>query len=156
MVTQVRTRWGRAIAVVGAVVVTVAVAGCGSEPAPVTPADYLGALAAICTDTSARLDALPTAPEEITVADLATSAASALDNEATRVDRLDPPDPLADDHRAFVGNTVEQADAWRVLAGTDPGGGDLVEATDLIRQLVAGRNDLSSEMGVPDCRRDGL
>ncbi len=137
------------------VLVAVLVAGCGSEPEPATPAAYRAELAAICTDTTARLDALPPAPEQITVVDLATSAASVLDNEASRVDRLEVPESLEDDHRAFVGNTVEQADAWRALADVEPDG-DLVATTGLIRQLVAGRNELASEMGVADCRRDGL
>lgn len=133
--------------------------GCASEPEPVTRADYVAALAAICTDTTKRLDELPTAPDQISVPDLATSAASVLDTEATRANRLEVPDDdqLDDDHRAFVRNTDEQADAWRAVAAAsaDPSG-DLVASTDLIRQLVAGRNDLVDEMGVADCRRDGL
>lgn len=147
------------ISLAAAIGAGVAMIGCASEPAPVTRADYASALAAICTETTARLDELPQAPDQISVSDLATSAASVLDNEATRANRLEPPDDdqLDDDHRAFVSNTGEQADAWRAVADAtaDPAG-DLPGATDLIRQLVAGRNELVDEMGVPDCRRDGL
>jgi len=133
-------------------------ASCSSEPAAVTRADYVAALAAICTETTARFAELPSAPDQISVVDLATSAASLLDNEATRANRLDTPDDdqLDDDHRAFVRNTVEQADAWRqVSAAAASPSADLVASTDLIRQLVGGRNDLATEMGVLDCRRDG-
>lgn len=149
----------RVVAIPGAVLSATALIGCASEPAPVTRADYVAALTSICVDTTTRLDELPPAPDQISVVDLATSAASTLDNEAARANRLEVPDDdqLDDDHRAFVRNTDEQADAWRAVAdaSADPAG-DLIASTDLIRQLVAGRNDLVDEMGVPDCRRDGL
>lgn len=145
-------------AAVATIVVAAGLISCTSEPEPATPEDYLAGLAAICTETTDRLAALPTAPDQISVVDLATSAASLLDNEALRADRLDVPadDQLEDDHRAFVRNTIEQADAWRAIAAADDPATDLVPTTDLIRQLVGGRNDLSAAMDVPECRRDGL
>lgn len=139
--------------------VAAVLAACSSEPESVTSADYVAALATVCAETTEGLAALPPAPDQISVADLAASAASLLENESSRADRLDLPDDdqLGDDHRAFIRNTDEQADAWRKVAtaAADPGA-DLVATTDLIRQLVAGRNDLVTEMGVPECRRDGL
>jgi hypothetical protein len=127
------------------------VAACSSEPAPVTEADYLVELQAICADTTSTIDALPRPPEEIPVAAFATSAASALDNEAERVRALDVPAEVADDHRAFVRNTDEQAAAWRAIstAGDD----ELDELTVRVGELIRGRNDLAEEMGAPGCRR---
>ena len=141
--------------------VVVAGAGCGDTAEPVTYADYLGELQAICTSTTEQLLALPAAPEQIAVADLATSAAGLLDDEATRVSRLDVPtgddvpvDDLDADHRAFVRNTQEQADAWRAVAVAAPD--DLAESTQLIAQLVGGRNELADSMGAPSCVRGNL
>jgi len=141
--------------------VVVAGAGCGDAVEPVTYADYLGELQAICTSTTEQLLALPAAPEQIAVADLATSAAGLLDDEATRVSRLDVPtgddvpvDDLDADHRAFVRNTQEQADAWRAVAVAAPD--DLAESTQLIAQLVGGRNELADSMGAPSCVRGNL
>jgi hypothetical protein len=129
-------------------------AACADETPPVTAADYRTALGAICAESTERLEALPPAPDQIAVVDLATSVASILDNEAARAERLEVPDDdvVEADHRAFVRNTDEQADAWRVLTTADA---DVVATTDLIRQLVAGRNDLVADMGVAGCRRDG-
>jgi hypothetical protein len=133
---------------------------CGSEPAePAGFDEYVVQLEAICASASDQLLALPSAPEQIAVADLATSASLVLDDEATRVDRLTVPtgedvplDDLEGDHRAFVRNTREQADAWRAVADTD----DLAAATELIAQLVGGRNELARSMLVPGCVRGGL
>ncbi|MGA7759741.1 MAG: hypothetical protein WBL31_03395 [Ilumatobacteraceae bacterium] len=132
-----------------------AIAGCGDTEEPVTAEAYLGSLEAICIDTTAELQMLPAPPEQISVTDFATRAAELLDGEAARVDRLDVPDDatLRGDHRAFVRNTEEQADAWRSIAGG--GSADLVTSADLVRQLVLGRNDLAEEMGAPACRREG-
>ncbi len=137
------------------------VVGCSDTVEPVTYADYLGELQAICTATTEQLLALPAAPEQIAVADLATSAAGLLDDEATRVGRLDVPsgddvpvDDLDGDHRAFVRNTQEQADAWRAVAVAGPD--DLAESTQLIAQLVGGRNELADAMGAPSCVRGDL
>lgn len=126
-----------------------------------TMADYLTELQAICSATTSQLQALPKAPEQISVTDLATRAAELLDGEATQVDRLAIPtgsdvtvDGLAGDHRAFVRNTQEQADAWRTVAtGASTG---LADSTKLIAQLVGGRNELAGSMGAPGCVRGDL
>ena len=138
-----------------------AVTSCSDVVEPVTYDDYLSDLQAICTSTTEQLLALPAAPEQIAVADLATSAAGLLDDEATRVSRLDVPsgddvavDDLDGDHRAFVRNTEEQADAWRAVAIAEPD--ELAESTQLIAQLVGGRNELAASMGAPGCVRGDL
>jgi hypothetical protein len=149
-----------------AVIAVVLAAGCATETDdPVTFDEYVAELETICGTTTERLTALPSAPEQIAVADLATSAAEILDDEASRVDRLAVPgddglgdrtDPGADlegDHRAFVRNTREQAAAWRTVAA---GGDDLAADTELIAQLVGGRNELARSMGVEGCVRGGL
>ena len=128
-------------------------AACGSDAIEVTPTDYLADLQSICVDTTATLDALPRPPEQISVADFATSAAGALDNEAERARALDVPDDLADDHRAFVRNTDEQATAWRSIATVGDDSARLDELTVRIGELIRGRNDLVDEMGATDCRR---
>ncbi len=128
-------------------------AACGSEPVEVTPADYLADLQTICVDTTATLDAIPQPPEQITVADFATSAASALDDEAEQARSLDVPDDLADDHRAFVRNTDDQAAAWQAVATVGDDNARLDELTVRIGGLIRGRNDLVDEMGAPGCRR---
>lgn len=140
--------------------IAVVAGGCGSEAAdPVGFDEYVVRLEAICTSATDQLLALPSAPDQIAVADLATSAALVLDDEAARADRLAVPaggdvplDDLEGDHRAFVRNTREQADAWRAVADTD----DLAAATELIAQLVGGRNELARSMQVPGCVRGGL
>lgn len=146
----------------GLVVVGTLVAATACEddaPEPVSYDDYVTGLAAICSATTAELAALPSAPDQIAVADLATSAAQILDDEATQADRLAVPtgadvpvDDLAGDHRAFVRNTREQADAWRSIAAAE----DLAPATELVAQLVGGRNELVRQMGVDECARGGL
>ncbi len=123
---------------------------CASEPAAVTAADYLDALQAVCAETTAAFEALPTPPDQISIADFATSAASALDNEAEQSRVIAVPDELADDHRAFVQNTSDQATTWRSIASA---GDDIGDLTVRIGQLVRGRNDLVDEMGAPECRR---
>ncbi len=137
------------------------VTGCNDVVEPVTYDEYLSELQAICTSTTEQLLALPAAPEQIAVADLATSAAGLLDDEATRVSRLDVPsgddvsvDDLDGDHRAFVRNTQEQAEAWRAVAVAAPD--ELAASTQLIAQLVGGRNELADSMGAPRCVRGDL
>lgn len=144
----------------GVVAALLAAGACGGEAAdPVGFDDYVAELEAICASATEELLALPSAPDQIAVADLATSASLVLDDEAARVDRLAVPtgddvplDDLEGDHRAFVRNTREQADAWRAVADTD----DLAAATELIAQLVGGRNELARSMQVPGCVRGGL
>jgi hypothetical protein len=128
-------------------------AACGSEPTVVTDEEYLADLEAICADTSATLDALPRPPEQISVAEFATSAAGALDNEAEQARSLQVPSDLAADHRAFVRNTDEQAAAWRAIASAGQDSAQLGESTVRIGELIRGRNDLVDEMGAPACRR---
>jgi hypothetical protein len=128
-------------------------AACASEPVEVTPTAYLADLQSICVDTTTTLDALPRPPEQISVADFATSAAGALDNEAERSRALDVPDELADDHRAFVRNTDEQVVAWRSIATVGDDSARLDELTVRIGELIRGRNDLVDDMGATDCRR---
>ncbi len=149
-------------------------AGCADAETPVTRADYLSDLQAICASTTAELDALPEPPELISVADFATSAADSLDREAQRVDRLVVPaadDPNSDDpnsatisdadpdgdHRAFVANTRDQATAWRAIAEVARSGSDdIADSTELVAQLVGGRNELAEQMGAAECVRGGL
>ncbi len=128
-------------------------AACGSEAAPLTEADYLADLQSICVDTTATLDAIPQPPEQISVADFATSAAGALDNEAEQARALGVPDEVASDHRAFVRNTDEQVAAWRAIATVGDDSARLDELTVRIGELVRGRNDLVDEMGATGCRR---
>jgi len=139
-----------------AIVLIATAASCASELAPVTEADYLADLQAICAATTATLDALPQPPEQITVADFATSAASALGNEAERARSLDVPDvpaELDDDHRAFILNTDEQSAAWTAIANAGDDNARLGELTVRVGELVRGRNDLADGMGAPACRR---
>ncbi len=141
----------RAVAV--ALVVVLVATACGSEPAPVTEADYLDGLQAICADTAATIDALPQPPEQISVADFAASAAGALDNEAERVRALRVPDELVADHRGFIRNTDEQATAWRAIAAAGQDSSQLDQSIVRVGELIRGRNDLVDEMGAPGCRR---
>jgi hypothetical protein len=136
-------------------------ASCGDTAEPVTFDDYLADLQSICASTTDQLLALPAVPEQIAVSDLATSAASLLEDEANQVSRLDVPagddvtvDDLDGDHRAFIRNTQEQAAAWRAVAVAGPD--DLAESTQLIAQLVGGRNELADSMGAPTCVRGDL
>jgi hypothetical protein len=132
-------------------VALLAVAACGSEPAAITAESYLAALEDVCEATTETLDALPSPPEQITVAEFATSAASALDNEAEQVRSLAVPDEFDDDHRAFIRNTDEQAATWRSIAAARDD--QLDELTVRVGELVRGRNDLADDMGAPSCRR---
>jgi hypothetical protein len=132
-------------------VALLAVAACGSEPAAITAESYLAALEDVCEATTDTLDALPSPPEQITVTEFATSAASALDNEAEQVRSLAVPDEFDDDHRAFIRNTDEQAATWRSIAAARDE--QLGELTVRVGELVRGRNDLADDMGAPSCRR---
>lgn len=126
-------------------------AACSSEPTAITSADYLESLESVCAQTTATLDALPRPPEQITVAEFATSAASALDNESERARALEVPADAGADHRAFIRNTDEQAAAWRSIATASDA--QLDEFTVRVGELIRGRNDLADEMGAPGCRR---
>ncbi len=141
--------WARSIA--GAIVAIILATSCGSEPVAVTPADYIETLETLCEQTAATLEALPRPPEQITVAEFATSAASALDNESERARALDVPTEIGDDHRAFIRNTDEQATTWRSIATASED--QLGELTVRVGELIRGRNDLVDEMGASGCRR---
>lgn len=142
-------------AIVAALAVTLALGACGSEPpAEVTADEYLATLDALCAQTNATLADIPAPPEQISVAEFARSAAGALDNEASRMRRLDVPDEFEADHRALIRNTEEQAAAWSAISNrTDADEDDLVDTTTLIAQLLLGRDDLLTEMGATGCRR---
>jgi hypothetical protein len=141
----------RVRSVATAIALATALAACASEPAVVTEADYLVDLQAICADTTATIEALPRPPEEIPVAAFASSAASALGNEAERARSLTVPDSVSDDHRAFVRNTDEQVLAWRAIS--EAGDDELDELTIRVGELIRGRNDLVVEMGAAGCQR---
>lgn len=141
-----RGRWA-AVLIVAVILAT----SCSSEPVAVTAADYIATLEAVCAQTTATLEALPSPPEQITVAEFAASAASALDNESERARALDVPGEIGDDHRAFIRNTEEQAATWRSIATA--GDDQLGELTVRVGELIRGRNDLVDEMGAPGCRR---
>lgn len=128
----------------------IALVGCTSEPATVTADEFLVELQAICAETADGLDALPEPPEQISVTDFATEAATLLAGEADQIRRLDAPSELDDDQRAFVRNTDEQAAAWRTVADDQE---ELADVTTQIAELIFGRNDLADEMGATGCRR---
>ena len=127
------------------------VTSCSSEPVVITAADYTATLEAVCAETTATLEALPLPPEQITVAEFATSAASVIDNEAERARALDVPGEIGEDHRAFIRNTDDQAATWRSIATA--GDDELGALTVRVGELIRGRNDLVAEMGAPGCRR---
>ncbi len=153
----------RPVALATLALASVALVACDDDPtdpaggggSDAATADYAADLAAACTAADEALDALPSPPEEISPDDFAGEVALVLEAEAEAARRLRPPDELADDHRAFVRNTDDQARAWRTVAetvGTDP---DAMNALSTrILELSLGRDDLSTEMGVDACRRD--
>lgn len=119
-----------------------------------TDAPYEARMAAQCTATADALAALAEPDDAATVAAFSASAAEILRDEAEVMRDLDPPDDLADDHRAFVANTDEQADTWSEIAriaDTEPD--RIGELRTTVAQLTLGRDDLSTEMGLPDCVR---
>jgi len=140
--------------IVGALFVG-ATACTSSGSTEVSEADYLADLAEICVDTRNKLDSLPTPPEQISIADFATEAANALAAEAEQVRRLEPSTDLANDHRAFIRNTDEQAAAWRELRSLPARDAEVLDPiVTTIGELTLGRDDLSIEMGVPACQRN--
>ena len=134
----------------------VGVAACTStDGTEVSESGYLTDLAQICVDTRHKLESLPTPPEQISIADFATEAANSLTAEAEQVRRLEPSDDLADDHRAFIRNTDEQAAAWRELSSLPASDANVLDPiVTTIGELTLGRDDLSLEMGVPACQRN--
>lgn len=141
--------------------VTLVASACDSAAdTTASPEAYIADLEAICEATTNDLDALPDPPEQISVTEFAVDAASLLSSEAEQARQLAVPDELADEHRAFVRNTDDQATTWRAIAdsasaaanddGTTP---DLVELTTRVGELTLGRDDLVVEMGADGCRR---
>lgn len=126
---------------------------CGSDAATGSTAEeYVAELGAVCAATDGRLDALPDPPDQISLADFATEVADALADEAEEVRRLDPPDELDDDHRAFIQNTDDQASTWRQVAGIQADDAEtLGTLSEQIGQLTLGRDDLATEMGATAC-----
>ncbi len=133
------------------IVAIILATSCSSEPVAVTEADYIETLETVCAQTTVTLEALPRPPEQITVTEFATSAASALDNESERARALAVPTELGADHRAFIRNTDEQTATWRSIATANEE--QLGELTVRIGELIRGRNDLVDEMGALGCRR---
>ena len=145
----------RRILLPATITLTLMAAACGTTASTaLTESEYVELMGATCLITVAELDALPTPPGEITVAEFATRAAAAIGNEAERARTFDAPEDLAADHRAFIANTDQQASRWVEIAGIT--GGDSAELNRLseeIAQLTLGRDDLVDEMGIVDCRR---
>ncbi len=140
----------------GATVLACVAVACGGDggSAEPTPDEYVEQLDAICLDTTATLDALPTPPDEITLVDFASEASSALADEAEQMRQLDPPDELDADHRALIANTDDQSRAWQemgTVAETDTEA--LQVASTRIGELTLGRNDLAASLGAQDCVR---
>jgi hypothetical protein len=139
----------------GLLAIGIALAGCGDttiesgDSASQLP--YPEAMAEICARTEALLADLPEPSEEISVADFATEVAGILADEADATRDLDAPDELDDDHRAFVANTDEQAAGWTVVAQSDDD--EIGDEMTRIAELTLGRDDLATEMGIPECRR---
>ncbi len=126
---------------------------CASDAAPAADAeDYRAALVSLCT-TSAEERAALTPPDDAGVTPFARSVADILTRQADAARVLRPPGELDDDHRAFVQNTADQARQWTDLAATSP---DDTEQFGVIQtailELTLGRDDLATEMDVPDCR----
>ena len=143
--------------------VTLIASACDSaSDTTVSPEAYIADLEAICEATTNDLDALPDPPEQISVTEFAVDAASLLSSEAEQARQLAVPDELADEHRAFVRNTDDQATTWRAIADSASGAAnedgdgttsDLVELTTRVGELTLGRDDLVVEMGADGCRR---
>lgn len=126
----------------------------GTATPEMTDEGYVTALTSICIETRRTLDELPEPPEQISIANFATEASNALAAEAEQVRLLVPPDDTADDHRAFIRNTDEQAAAWSEVGAIIAGDGEaLAPIVTAIGELTLGRNDLALEMGVSACQR---
>jgi hypothetical protein len=127
---------------------------CAEEATPaITRAEYVDALALICTETGTRLDALVQPDGAGGVPAFATAVAEVLRSEAELARGLSVPEELDADHRALIRNTDDQAARWEELSAmpsTDAGFGDLTRE---IGELTLGRNDLIADMGVDACER---
>ena len=135
-----------------AVVLAAAAVACAEEPpADMSAGEYRTAVDAICTATTARLDALAPPADEQGVAAFATAVSGALGEEADLTRDLAVPDDLAADHRSFVRNTDEQSAGWSDLAATPTGDAAFGDLDRSIGELTLGRNDLAAEMGLDAC-----
>ena len=145
----------RRSALLVALTAAIALTACTSDGDETLSNDqYLSALGDVCTETRQLLDALPEPPQQISTANFAAEAASALVNEAARVRQIVAPEEIAADHRAFIANTEAQADAWRKLGSLPETDADaLEEVVTSIGQLTLGRDDLAAEMGASACVR---
>ena len=120
-----------------------------------TTATYTAQMEAICITTAAELDALGQPTDGSAVPEFATNVARIIQSEADAARDLDPPSDRDDDHRAFVANTDAQARGWLELAEIASISPDEIgDQTTQIAQLTLGRDDLATEMQLPECRRD--
>ena len=93
------------------------------------------------------------APDGAGVAAFASTVADILTRQADAARALRPPSDLDDDHRAFVQNTADQAARWATLATTSPEDAEQFGVIQTaILELTLGRDDLATDMDVPDCR----
>jgi len=115
---------------------------------------------ATCVAANQRLSQLPQPSDVPGQAVWAGEIANVLDEQAADVHAL----VLLDeeqriDVRAFADNTAAQAAAWRSLSELLGSEADLTadprvgELTTEIAELSLGRDDLSDELGVAECRR---
>lgn len=115
---------------------------------------------ATCVAANQRLSQLPQPSDVPGQAVWAGDIANVLDDHAADVRAL----VLLDEDqrvevRAFADNTAQQAAAWRSLSELLASGADLSaeprvgELTTEIAELSLGRDDLSDELGVAECRR---
>lgn len=141
-----------------AVLVLTLVACTGSEAVEADPAAYRDEMNALCASTAADRAAL-VVPEDTGgsagVRDFAGAVATVLGDEAEAARGVAVPGELDDDHRAFVQNTDDQSRAWTTLAATSTDDPRFGEIQTEILQLTLGRDDLSTEMGLDQCRVTG-
>ena len=129
--------------------------GSGASSASVEAEQYVRMMEEACSATEVSLAALPE-PTEATMVDFATQAAAVIADEAERLRAIEPPDDGADDHRAFIANTDQQAARWGEVAVTSPGDQAALDRLIVeIGQLTLGRDELALEMGLDGCRRAG-
>lgn len=139
-------------------------AGCASDDTAsgdaLTVEQATERVTATCVAANQRLSQLPQPSDVPGQAVWAGDVANVLDDQAADVHAL----VLLDeeqrvDVRAFADNTAAQATAWRSLSEILASGVDLTaeprvgELTTEIAELSLGRDDLSDELGVAECRR---
>lgn len=143
-------------AVLAATAIAIVSGGCASAGGggTLTPADYDATMTEICVATDARLDALPTPPEQIGASDWAGEVSRAFRAEASSASALTVDAEVRELHRSFVTTTQDLADQWSQLAtalATDP---DDIGSTDVeITALSLGRDDVATDLGLEACVR---